>query len=84
MEKAIFGEGDCDHLSHLASYMKCNNLVKIITNYEFERRLSDAWTGSTNEDRRRSLWRGYESIALEISSVHDDATKVAERSPAGF
>ena len=50
MGKATIKEGDCDHLSHLASYMKCNNLVKIITNYEFERRLSDAWTGSTNKD----------------------------------
>ena len=50
MGKATIGEGDCDHLSHLALCMKCNNLVKIITGYEFERRSSDAWTGSTNAD----------------------------------
>ena len=64
MGKTTTGEGDCDHLSHLAFLHKMEQSYPNRYELRIEGCLSDAWTGSTNKDSRRSLWRGYESITL--------------------
>ena len=64
MKKAITGEGDCDHLSHLASCMRCNNLVKLVTNNEL--RVIEAMRGQGAQVRTKESLCG---VATNLSSL---------------
>lgn len=62
MEKATNSEGDRDHLSHLASYMECNNIAQIVT--DFELRLVQAMRRHGAQTRTEE---GLYSAAMNLS-----------------